>query len=133
MIKFRKEHNLLILSYSPTDSSGWVHELLTKKESFELKKTFIFTNEDLYEDNDDEDEFDLFDDVEFVLGHIINQYYLINGEKLGINHDVYVSTELNVKKEHFITHNNISIFRKIANLVNQDIYIGGETSKQFTS
>lgn len=126
MIKFRKEHNLLILSYSPTDSSEWVHELLTKKESFELKKTFIFTNEDLYEDNDDEDEFDLFDDVEFVLGHIINQYYLINGEKLGINHDVYVSTELNVKKEHFITHNNISIFRKIANLVNQDIYIGGK-------
>lgn len=126
MIKFRKELNLLILSYSPTDSSEWVHELLTKKESFELKKTFIFTNEDLYEDNDDEDEFDLFDNVEFVLGHIINQYYLINGEKLGINHNVYVSTELNVKKEHFITHNNISIFRKIANLVNQDIYIGGK-------
>lgn len=126
MIKFRKEHNLLILSYSPTDSSEWVHELLNKKESFELKKTFIFTNKDLYEDNNEEDEFDLFDDVEFVLGHIINQYYLINGEKLGINHDVYVSTELNVKKEHFITHNNISIFRKIANLVNQDIYIGGK-------
>lgn len=126
MIKFRKENNLLILCYSPTDSSEWVHELLNKKESFELKKTFIFTNEDLYEVNKEKEEFDFFDDVEFVLGYLINQYYLINGEKLGINHDVYVSTELNLKKEHFITHNKISIFRKIANLVNQDICIGGK-------
>lgn len=71
MIKFRKENKLLILSYSPTNSSAWVHELLNKQESVGLKKTFIFTKDDLYKDNDGGDEFD------FVLGHLIDQYYLV--------------------------------------------------------
>lgn len=123
-MKFRKDNNLLILSYSPTNSSAWVYELLKKQKSVELKKTFIFTKDDLYKGNNEE--YDSLYDVEFVLGRLIKQYYLVEGEKLGIDHNIYVSEELNVKKEHFITNNNISIFRKIYNLVNQDIYIGGE-------
>ncbi|MFY1612150.1 hypothetical protein ACOMSG_04775 [Macellibacteroides fermentans] len=128
MITFRKENNFLILSYSP-ERSEWIYDKINNNQLIVLKKTFYFNNEDKIKGNETENEFDEFDEFnifEFKLGNLLNHYYVIDKRILNIDYDVYLSEDLDIRQEHFISHNNISIFKKFAKILMQDIYIGGE-------
>ncbi len=125
MITFRKENNLLILSYSP-ERSEWIYDKFNNNQLIVLKKTFYFNNEDKIKGNETENEFDEFNTFEFKLGNLVNHYYLIDKRILNIDYDVYLPEDLDIRQEHFISHNNISIFKKFAKILKQDIYIGGE-------
>jgi hypothetical protein len=47
------------------------------------------------------------------------------GERLGIDHDIYLAINLPIISRTFIAQRNISIFRQIARVTAEDIYIGG--------
>jgi len=130
MITFRKDNNLLILTYEPDRSDvKWVHDILDKEETFLLKRTFLLKQTDLYIDKQVEnvnDEFDSINSIEFVVGELINDYYRINEGVLDITHAVFLYKDIDIKIELFISYSNISIFQKIDSLANEDIYIGGE-------
>lgn len=127
MITFRKEDDKLILIYSPNDTE-WAYDMLDEEDSFDLKRTFSFRKKDLYSEKIEENSIDVFntnDDIEFVIGYLEDEYYRIDGDILGINQNLFLCKDLSVKKELFIAYRNISIIRKIANLIKEDIYIGG--------
>ena len=84
-----------------------------------LKKTFVFNIKDLIIGNDTESEFDEFNTFEFKLGNLVNHYYVIDKRILNIDYDVYLSEDLDIRQEHFISHNNISIFKKFAKILKQ--------------
>ena len=89
MITFRKDNNLLILSYSP-ERSEWIYDKINNNQLIVLKKTFVFNIKDLIIGNDTESEFDEFNTFEFKLGNLVNHYYVIDKRILNIDYDVYL-------------------------------------------
>ncbi len=128
MINFSIENDLLLLHYN-SERSGieWVFDKLESTGKISLRRTFYFTKNDLYEEvNSASDEF-YFDEVStFILGRKENQYYKIEGEKLGINISVFIHGEVKLYEKSFTAEKSISIFKKIEKIINEDIYIGGE-------
>jgi hypothetical protein len=121
MITIHKRDGKLILTYE-TDNP-WVVKLLEDNDDIPLRKrTFIFTKDDLVSSETDPDG----NKFEFVFGTLIYDYYLIKGKILGINHDVYICKDFDVSEGSFVKPHTPAIFKKINELVDQDIYIGGD-------
>lgn len=132
MIEFKKTQNSLQLIYSPEDGrTDWVRKELDTHNQVKIRKTFFFSRDDFVEEveGDDADD-DFFEDVDdenytFELGSLKKSYFKISGTKLGIEHDVYLDANMPVSSRTFMTTRDISIFRQIAHVTAQDIYIGG--------
>lgn len=126
MIKFRIENNLLILIYD-SGSTGWVFHVLKEVELVTIKKTFSFTVKDLYNRNIEEMTVDDYDGpIEFILGKLENNYYKIERNKLNIDVDLYIYKNIELTPGFFTAARDISIFKKINKLINNNIYIGGD-------
>lgn len=120
MIKIFKEGNQLILRYrSEMVDAAWVNDDLKNKGTVKIK-IFSFTAEALLEDGLDEDE------RTFLLGIADGNYYTIDRSILGIKHDLLISRELNINIETFLAYRGISIFRKIDDLIDEPIVVGGD-------
>lgn len=125
MIKIFKKENLLILKYS-ADSPWVISKLRDNKEISLKKRAFIFLENDLLIQKTlkDQDDYDV--DTEFVLGTLTNKkYFQIKGRILGIEQDVYLYKDLDITERFFIGVRDISIFKKISNVITENIYIGG--------
>lgn len=130
MIVFRKENNLLLLVYEPSDNdTRWIYDIFDKGDTFYLKRTFAFKNTDLYINKqleEIENEFDSAESVEFIIGELNKDYYRIDKNILETSYSIFLHKDIDIKIDLFIAVTNISIFRKIDILVKEDIYIGGE-------
>ena len=62
---------------------------------------------------------------EFLLGAKEGDYYRIAGRKLRVSQDVYIAPEVRPALKHFVVPTNVSVFRELAKLTPEDIYIGG--------
>ncbi|MGQ0742109.1 MAG: Shedu immune nuclease family protein [Alphaproteobacteria bacterium] len=132
MLDFSKIKKRLQVSYQPEfGSHDWVSEKLNTG-GVQLLRTFHFTEDDVISANDetasDEDP-DFVDDEpikhKFLLGTLRSSYYHIPGARLAIDHDLFLTREMNINTQTFVAHRNISIFRHIDRLIGEDIYIGG--------
>lgn len=119
MILFNIENNLLILSYFP--QLPWVIKEFDKKKEVTIAKAFNFLKTDLLSFNEEEGE-----EVNFIFGHLENDYFRIEGRMLGINQNIFIHISLHPSVKFFIASQGISIFKKISELVKEDIYIGGD-------
>jgi len=130
MIDFEKNNDRLVLVYE-TDfgPNDWVRKDLDEKGTVRLARTFHFGPDDLVEDSErdrTEEELDGTEEAyKFVLGTLHNGYYRISGDKLAIEHDLYLAEDLEIAKETFVATRNISIFGKIDDVTSEDLYIGG--------
>jgi len=127
-IKFFKKENLLLLGYSPYNGGDWIRPKLVTYTNITISHTFIFKEEDLYDEEDEINEFDYDESfVLFIFGKldIEGKYYKIEGRKLGIIYNIFFNKNINIYPYYF-TCEKISIFRHIANVVNDDIKIGFE-------
>lgn len=122
-IKFKKENNKLILIYTPENGINWINEKIDKTGTVCVKNTFSLNKEKIYRKEQGENEDDI--EIEFVIGYLEHDYYKVTGETLRINQDIFLFKDLKINQKHFIAYRDISIFSKIANLTNEDIYIGG--------
>jgi hypothetical protein len=147
MITFSKEEDRLILIYSPEyGQPDWVKRELWEKHEVTLKKTFHFQPEDLadqellqqfagrdkdeeseYGDDDEPDE----EEIEFVLGVLTNNYYKISQPKVLYGFDLYIHKTVALDIKLFISDRNISIMAKLAQFINDDLYIGGQNKNAF--
>lgn len=125
MITFKLKENLLILTYLPQDS--WVFRKFDNREDVTLKKTFTFSNQDLLSSEINEND----EEIEFILGRLEGEYFKIEPKILGINNNVFIHKNIKLSNKFFIATRNISIFRKISEIVSDDIYIGGEAPSTF--
>lgn len=120
MIKFKIVNTLLILIYdTSTGSNNWVIENLKELGEFNLKGIFTFKKTDFFKNGNHDSP------VEFILGKLEHDYFKIEGRKLGISKDLYIHMDVKVKKDFFIASRNISVFKHISNLLNEDIFLGG--------
>ncbi len=126
MIKIIKGNNILLLEYCPENGTKWIRDALANEDPISLRKTYTFKKEDLYSSVDvDNSAFDE-DRVIFKLGHLEGDYYRINSEALSIDINLYIRSNINIKDNMFTSYRNISIFKKINDLVKEDIYIGSD-------
>lgn len=129
MINFRKENNLLILEYQSDLDSPWAFQRLKNDEKITLKNTFTFFKNDLYSlDIDDLPEDDYCEPVEFILAYLENKYFRIDSKILGTDISIFIHKDIKLSLKFFTAIKNISIFKKINEVVKEDIYIGGERS-----
>lgn len=133
MISFYKKENLLLLHYEPRDGVGWIKHRFEKQKTIPLKKTFLLSIHNLTENGQgelnysyDENPFDGDGYVNFILGELIDDYYKFDRQILGLDNNLFIFKDIEIRLELFTASQNISVFSKIDRLVKEDIYIGGE-------
>lgn len=135
MIDFIKRENLIILKY--TSDHLWVDKFLGDDPETEVpirKETFLFKREDILQSDEDEEELILDtlgedeEEKDFVFGVLDEDtgYYKIEARKLGIRQPVFIHKDIEISEDIFITTHSTSIFKKISEIVTEDIYVGGD-------
>ncbi len=126
MISINKDENNLLFEYiTEQEDASWVEETLDDKGEVYFKwRIFNFNNEhtnftaskNYYQSGD----------ATFLLGKLINDYYVIDKEILGLKHDLFLFKDMTINENTFIAKRHISIFRKIDKLIDEEIVIGGK-------
>jgi hypothetical protein len=127
MIELSNQDGQLLLIYEPDRSNDvrWLDKKLNQEGRVTLRRTFTFTISDLISPTEQaEDE----DDVErtFKLGEADGSYYRIDKAILGLKHDLLLDKTMKLDPHVFVANRDISIFRRIDELVDEPIMVGGE-------
>ncbi|UKK99762.1 Shedu immune nuclease family protein [Brevibacillus brevis] len=123
MIYFKKIEEQLVLCYSPMGGISWIEDAFENNKKITIGKTFTFFKEDVYVPQDEED-YISYDEIQFRFAKIEGDYFKINKNALGINQELYIHKDIKFRVAMFKTWNNISIFRQVANVIKNDLYIG---------
>ncbi|MBN1552553.1 DUF4263 domain-containing protein [bacterium] len=128
MINILKTSDKLLLSYiSEQYGSGWIDKKLREEGQVTIIRTFTFRSGNLCgEISDEEARDDEFSSRDFILGVSEGKYYRIDRSILGLKHDLMLAKEMPINQKTFVAERNISVFRKIDDLVDEPIIIGGE-------
>ena len=139
MIKFRVQEDILVASYTTDNDYQWLFQKLTDDEAHSFHKTFTFQKDDLIsnipttigEDIFGRDEW--LDPIDFNFATLnTNGYFKIKRGTLIDTIDVFLHKDLHFDTELFYYNNDISIFKKIENVIDEDIYIGGDHPEAIT-
>lgn len=122
-VSFEMRNDELILCYAPAMGISDITKRLSMDEEIPIKRTFFVTKSMLREP--DKDEYDFEDTLRFCIGQIGVEYTRINPEVINPNHQFYFSNDIKLSVAMFVAYRNISILRKIDDLVDGDFYIGG--------
>lgn len=126
MIYFEQDGSRLLLNYQPEmNQTDWLDHKLQERGEVTLRRTFTFTNEDLVSRENDED----YGVRTFVLGSIDGSYNRISKDVLGLKYDALIDRVIPLDTRIFVAHRDISIFRKIDALVDEQIVIGGDAEE----
>lgn len=127
MIKIisNKNHLLLIYKTDLPNNSSWIETKLKKNRSVTLKNTFTFSPEDLKSKSEPLEEEENITYI-FILGILENDYYKIKKETLDLKYDLLLSNTIELKPKTFTAQRNISVFRRIDELIDEPIIVGGE-------
>jgi len=122
MIGLDVDQDRLILLYgSDLRSFDWLDDKLMADGVATLSKVFTVRSADLLDLDGSENE----DVRRFVIGDVTNEYYIVRADVLGIKHDLYLTTSHPVDRKTFVAERNISIFRRIDRLIDEQIVVGG--------
>lgn len=121
-----KDTTQLVIKYTPHERYGdWVAGKIKNDEAISLiKGVFIFSKKDLKEIV--ENSSDEIPTYIFSLGELRNGYYRIRRRILNISHDALLHRKMEFSINTFVVDDNISVFRKIDELCDERIIIGGE-------
>lgn len=119
MIEFIIKKGLLILKYSPL--RPWVLGKFAEDENVTLRKTFTFSKGDLHASSTDKNH----EEVDLIIGRKEGDYFKIDGDVLNIERDVFIYKDIGLSEDFFIATKGVSIFKRISEIVKEDIYIGG--------
>ena len=123
-ISFEYSGKKLILCYTPAMGIDDITKRLDTEDGVSIKHTFFVTKDLLCEDVDEEDNWE--ETLRFCVGTVGESYAELDSEVLGTNHSFYFGNEIKLKSELFVAYRNISIIRKIDEVIERDFYIGGD-------
>jgi hypothetical protein len=128
VIKFSKQLSQLLLNYQPDrfNNARWLDEKLKQDGKVTLRRTFTFTSADLLTSPSPSNEDDDGERI-FLLGILEDGYYKINKDILGIKHDLLLDSAMKLEPETFIAQRDISVFRRIDELIDEPIVVGGDS------
>lgn len=125
---FKTETEVKFRYSSEYGGSDWVSQELETNSFVKISNVFYFTDDDLTNHPATpaplEDDFE----YEFRFGTIDGNYIRVPGRRLGIDNDVFISTDIELERKLFAAERNISIFGNLASLLHSSdpIYIGGK-------
>lgn len=122
-VDFETNGKELILVYTPERGSEEIKKRLISEDGVLIKKTF-FVNQILLREVDDE--FDYEDTLRFCIGTVGEHYTHLDSEVFRTKHSFYFANEIKLNYKIFIAHRDISILRKIDEVIERDFYIGGD-------
>lgn len=127
MIKISKQTDSLLLIYQPDqlNDSRWIDERLKNDGVVTLRRTFTFTAGDLIS-LPEQVEDDVGTEIIFKLGTTEDCYYRIDKAILGLKHDLLLDKTMKLNPQVFVANRDISVFRKVDELVDEQIVVGGE-------
>lgn len=126
MIKIAKQESQLLLVYQPDrfNDVHWLDEKLRQDGEVTLRRTFTFASIDLRIKpalSDEEDD----DKRSFLLGNLEDGYFKIDKDILGLKHDLLLDSSMKLEPRTFIAQRDISVFRRIDELIDEPIVVGG--------
>jgi hypothetical protein len=127
MIKLSKQPDGLLLIYAPDrfNDVRWLDEKLRNDGVVTLRRTFTFSTDDLVSQDQQADDEDGAERI-FRLATSENGYYKIDKAILGLKYDLLLDKKMKLDPQVFVANRDISIFRRINELVDEQIVIGGE-------
>lgn len=127
MIKISKKSDDLLLIYEPDrfGSGPWIGEKLKTDGKVTLRRTFTFNAGDLLSQLQQADYEDGAEHI-FKLGTAEDGYYRVGKEILGLKYDLLLDMAMRIDPHVFVANRDISIFRKIDELIDEQIVIGGK-------
>lgn len=128
MISFSDDGNQVVLVYQSEQSDPkWLDDKLASDGEHTLVRTFTVRAKDKLDATTRQDEFSQEDDDtrRYVIGTVGNEYRLIRKDVLGLKHDLLLADSVPLRKQTFVAERNISIFRRIDDLVAEQIVVGG--------
>lgn len=127
MIKLAKQDNQLLLIYQSDrfNNASWLDEKLRQDGEVTLRRTFSFKPADLLTQPEPSGDADDGERI-FLLGLLENGYYKISKDALGLKYDLQLESAMKLGPETFIAQRDISIFRRIDELIEEPIVVGGE-------
>lgn len=128
MISFEEREGQFVLAYSPEQAGpSWADGKLDSEGEVTLSHTFTVQKTDLLSQVSDDDLGSFDEDLRrFVIGRVEEEYRRIRKDVLGLKHDLLIATSFAVRQRTFIAERNISIFRRIDELVDEQIVVGGQ-------
>jgi len=128
-IKFQIANNELLCLYTPDFNYKDVLKRINEY-GCNIKNTFYVTKKDLlgvYEDKLYEDE--LYEEpICFSIGQKKGEYIHLNKNIFGVENNFYFLSSINFEQKLFTAYQNISIIKKIDNLIDYDFYVGLENN-----
>lgn len=124
MISFQMEDGKLLLNYESEgwNNAKWLDAKLEQEGEVTLRRTFTFRKDELFNQPENEDD----SERTFVMGAVDGRYLRINKDVLGLQHDLLIDSTTRLDVKLFVAHRDISVFRKIDELTNEPIVIGGD-------
>ena len=123
-ISFEYSEDKLILCYTPVMGIDDIKKRLDTEDGVSIKHTFWITKDLLCEDVEDDDNWE--EALRFYIGAVGEAYTQLDSEVFGTDHSFYFGNEISLKPEMFTAYRNISILRKIDEVIERDFYIGGD-------
>ena len=123
-ISFEYSGEKLILCYAPAMGIDDITKKLSGGNDVPIKHTLFVTKDLLCEDANQEDDWE--ETLRFCIGTVGEHYTQLDSEVFGTNHTFYIGNEIKLKPEMFTAYRNISILRKIDEVIERDFYIGGD-------
>lgn len=129
MIRFSKDSDKMLLTYQPSDvfDPTSVAKRLLSEGEVTIRRTFTFDKSDLIEPSDFDEDYD--GDYTFVFGVLEGDYYKVVSRILGLKHDIRLWNQVTLRQKTFIANRDISVFRKIDELIEEPIIIGGDAEE----
>lgn len=123
-ISFEKLDNKLILCYAPAMGIDEITKRLDTEEVIPIKNTFFVIKDLLLDSVESEDNWE--ETLRFSVGTIGESYTELDRDVFGTDHSFYFGNEIKLKPQMFVAYRNISILRKIDEVIEHDFYIGSE-------
>ncbi|MBE0393695.1 Shedu immune nuclease family protein [Flavobacterium sp. PL002] len=136
MINILKNEDKLILKYTIDadyffQNRNWIEERLENNESFKISKIFKISSDLELKKNEDNNED--FKEYNFTIGYKEGSKYKIINEVLEIEYDCYLTNDIDINIEHFLSGTKVNIIQKIINLTKEDLLIGNEEGDNLSS
>lgn len=122
-ISFEYSEDKLILCYTPVMGLDDITKRLDTEDGVSVKHTFWVTKDLLCEDIEDDD---WEETLRFYIGAVGEAYTQLDSKVFSTDHCFYFGNEISLKPEMFTAYRNISILRKIDEVIECDFYIGGD-------
>ena len=131
MIEFDVDRDGLILKHSPEmQGSDWIWEQLKTDGEVTISRVFTFERGDLVEEPGEDEDIGGFE-FQFRFARLKGGYHRIDGRVFGILNDVLLADrDIKFERKLFVAERNISIFRRLAEVIgrDRDIVVGGSQS-----